>query len=772
MRRKASRAVRVARWRMEPIARSVAKLLFMHRTRLLALGSAVTALLALPAGAQATGSRWTPDSHTKAELVGALSVARSGEPFWIALHLRMEPRWHTYWRTAGDAGGPTQLAWTLPAGVHADSIHWPIPKRLEAAGLVSFAYEDEVLLPVRIDPGALPIGATLPLRAKATWIACDKVCIPGAADVALDVRLGTASTADGLWGPRIDAARAAIPRGLPDGWRASARILDAGYELTLTPPTGVKADARGVVFYPATPDALFHFTHGAPQKPVVRRNAIVLTLARQDGEIASSEVSGLFVREGGWPGGGRAFSAAMGVEGAPVAAAPTVVTSPPMPAGAPALSATPSAGLIAMPGDITSLGAALALALVGGLLLNIMPCVFPVLAIKIMGFAEMAGEDDGRAQRHGLVFGAGVVVTFWVLAGVLLALRAGGAALGWGFQMQSPAFVGAMVVVLFVLALSLTGAVEIGLGLTRLGALEGRRNDYWGSLVNGVLAVVVATPCTAPLMGAALAYAVLRPAAESFLVFTALGVGLASPYVVLPFVPALLHRLPRPGAWMQTLKRVMAVPLFATVLWLGWVFWRQTSTAGLAWLVVAGVSAFVAVKAWEQADLALNARARRTRFAILAVSAATTVLLLSRGARALPAPSTTAAQPYTDRNGLTWTPWSDQQVASLRAAGHPVFLDFTADWCLTCKVNERVTFANDVVRKRLGDGRVALVRADWTTRDSTIGRAVAGFGRSGIPLYVLFPAGTGAPVILPEVLTPSILLAALDRLPKGAAVAR
>ncbi len=752
----------------------------LHRLRLLARTAGI-ALAALPLSLSAQNPRWTPDSHTKAALVGAVSVARAGEPFWVALHLQMEPHWHTYWRTAGDAGGPTQLTWTLPPGVRADSILWPEPKRLQSAGLVSFAYENDVLLPLRIDPGTLPAGGVVSLRAKATWISCEKVCIPGSADVALDVALAAAPTADGLWGPRIDAARAATPPGVLAGWSTAARTIATGYEITLTPPAGTKVDAKGVVFYPATPDALFHFTHGAPQKPTVKGGTLVLTLARQDGEVASGELSGLFVREGGWPGGVRAFSASMPVAGAPVvAAAPTVAAPAPLTgtgnAGASGTSATAGNTLNAATspaGDITSLGAALLLALVGGLLLNVMPCVFPVLAIKVMGFAEMAGEDDRMAQKHGLVFGLGVLLSFWTLAGVLLALRAGGAALGWGFQMQSPIFVGAMVVVLFVLSLSLAGVVEIGLGLTRLGELEGQRHDYWGSLFNGVLAVAVATPCTAPLMGAALAYAVLRPAIESFLVFTALGAGLALPYVVLPFVPGLLHKLPRPGAWMLTLKRVMAVPMFATVGWLGWVFWRQTSDIGLLWLVLGGVAALGATKLWEQADLAPNAKARRLRLAMTVVSAAATVFLVARGARVTPALAATPTAPFTDRYGLTWTPWSDVQVAQLRAAGHPVFLDFTADWCLTCKVNERVTFADAAVKARLGSGSVALVRADWTARDSTIGKAVASFGRSGIPLYVLYPADpTKLGVVLPEVLTPSILLGALDKLPAAATAAR
>ncbi len=747
----------------------------MSVRRLLAPSVALVAALALPALATAQGARWTPDSHTKAQLVGAVSTARAGEPFWVALHLRMEPRWHTYWRTAGDAGGPTHLEWKLPPGVTADTILWPEPKRLEAAGLVSFAYQDEVLLPLRITPGAVTAGSTITLRAKATWIACDKVCIPGNADVALDVPVAATSTGDALWGPRIDAARASIPPGLPAGWTSTAKTIATGYAITLTPPMGTKLNATGVRFYPATPDALFHFTHGAPQTPTVKNGRLVLVLARQDGEVASPEVSGLFVREGGWPGGVAAFSSSMPVEGAPVVAAAALAPATATPiATAPAIGVATTLNAAAAPaGDITTLGAALALALLGGLLLNVMPCVFPVLAIKVMGFAEMAGEDDRMAQKHGLVFGAGVILSFWTLAGVLLALRAGGAALGWGFQMQSPLFVGSMVIVLFVLSLSLTGAVEIGLGLTRLGELEGKRHDYWGSLFNGVLAVVVATPCTAPLMGAALAYAVLRPAFESFLVFTALGAGLALPYVVLPFVPALMHKLPRPGAWMQILKRVMSVPMFATVAWLSWVFWRQTSDIGLLLLIAAGIAGFGVMKLWEQADLAPNASVRRTRVAMAGAGAVLGIVLVSRGSRALPPITAAPTAPFTDRYGLTWTPWSDQQVTQLRAAGRPVFLDFTADWCLTCKVNERVTFADDAVKKRLSDGMVALVRADWTARDSVIGRAVASFGRSGIPLYVLYPAdGTKPGVVLPEVLTPGILLGALDKLPAASTAKR
>ena len=732
-----------------PVARKFAALL-----------AALIGLVPLPS---ARAQRAFVNSHTTASLVSEAGTIAAARPFWVAVRLVMEPGWHTYWRSAGDAGGPTTIAWQLPAGFTADSIVWPLPSRLEVAGLISFAYEHEVLLPIRITPPAAISGSDVVLRGKVAWIACEKVCIPGSADVQVALAAGAAPIVNARWQAPIAAARAASPGPLPAGWRVTAATAGDRYRVTLEAPSAL--DARGVLFYPATPDDLFHFNHGAPQGVSAKGKTLTLSLMRAKGEIAAPRLSGLLVRKGGWPGGAAAYVANMTVEGAPpvVAGATTGATTGTAAAGATtgATTGTAAAGAAAAGTEATlSLGLALLLALAGGLLLNVMPCVFPVIALKVMGFAQMGGENPALVRRHGLAFAGGVIVSFWALAALLLALRAGGSQLGWGFQLQSPWFVGTVAVLLFVLSLSLLGVVEVGVGLTRLGAHEGSREGLTGSAMNGVLATVVATPCTAPMMGAALAYAVLRPALESALVFTALAVGMASPYVVLTWFPALLRRLPRPGPWMVTLKRLLAIPMFATVAWLAWVFARQTGS-GLAPLIAAML--FFGGVAWllARASVAHSTRARTLALAGGTLAAVLGVASMSYASTRTP-PPVVAGATYTDNYGLVWDAWTEEIVASHRAAGRVVFLDFTADWCLSCKVNERIAFASADVQEAFRSGRVALVRADWTARDDRIAAAVASFGRSGIPLYVVYPADASKPyALLPEVLTPGIVLAAL-----------
>jgi thiol:disulfide interchange protein DsbD len=396
---------------------------------------------------------------------------------------------------------------------------------------------------------------------------------------------------------------------------------------------------------------------------------------------------------------------------------------------------------------------ALVFAFAGGVILNLMPCVFPVLSVKVLGFVEQAGQDPARARNHGLIFGAGVVVAFWILAALLLALRAGGESLGWGFQLQSPTIVALLALLLFGLGLSLSGLFDIGLGLTRLGA-AGAGRGYGDSFLTGGLAVLVATPCTAPFMGAALGFALVQPPLAGMAVFTALALGLAAPYVVLASVPGLLRRLPRPGAWMETFKQLLAFPLYATVVWLVWVFGQQVGINAVAVLLL-GMT-LLAFAAWLAGRTGSSRAAMvRTAAVLLALVAAGVSVF---GSRAV------AASPEALATSSAWEPWSETRVAELRAEGRPVFVDFTAAWCLSCQVNERVALSSASVRSAFAAADVALLKADWTSRDAEIAAALEGFGRSGVPLYVLYPADpAGAPELLPALLSPGTVVEAVER---------
>jgi thiol:disulfide interchange protein DsbD len=415
-------------------------------------------------------------------------------------------------------------------------------------------------------------------------------------------------------------------------------------------------------------------------------------------------------------------------------------------------------------GGVGGLPLALAFAFLGGLILNLMPCVLPVLSLKVLGFVKQAGDDAGQARVHGLVFTAGVLVSFWALAGLLLVLRAGGQHVGWGFQLQSPGFVVFLAFLFFLLGLNLFGVFEVGSSLIAAGNIAAGRTGLAHSFWNGVLATVVATPCTAPFMGSALGYGLSQPAAVSLLIFTALGLGMAAPYLVLSVSPRLMSFLPRPGAWMEGFKQLMGFCLMATVVALVWLFGRQGGTDAMA--LVLGALLVAGLGAWLYGRPSATPRRRAIR---MAVSAALVIAGLALGfsqARPDAAARTTggAADPR-------WEPWSEARLAGLRAQGKPVFVDFTAAWCLTCQVNEKMALDTREVVDRFESEGVVLLQADWTTGDERITQALASYGRQGVPVYVLYGREPGgAPHLLPEVLTPGVVFAALDRVlgPKSA----
>ena len=659
--------------------------------------------------------------QVEAELVAERSALAPGEPLTVALRLKMIPEWHTYWRNPGDSGEPTRLEWRLPPGFEASEIYWPHPRRLPAGPLMNYGYEGEVLLLSRIvPPRDLAPGTSVTLAARAFWLVCSREhCIPEGGEVSLTLPVASDPGEDPRWAKPIAAARAALPAppAALAAWTLAARGEAGGVTLTVVPPPDVAL--RELVFFPFEQGKI---EPAAPQ-PLARGDGgyrLKLAAAVQPvGEFA--RLSGVLVSPEGF---GAATPARAVTIDVPIAG---VVT----PAPAPASAGRANLGLIF----------ALAFAFAGGVLLNLMPCVLPVLSIKVLGFAGR--HDDARTRRrHGLAYGAGVVASFWLLAGALLGLRALGSELGWGFQLQSPVAVAALALFFFALALNLSGVFEIGVLLPdRFAAWRARRPalDWFGS---GVLAVIVASPCTAPLMGAALGYAVGESGWRALAVFTALGLGMALPYALLAWFPALLARLPKPGPWMVRLRQALAFPLYGTVVWLAWVLGQQTGLDAVVRLLAALVVLGAAL--W----LAGFPRAR-----VAAVAAAIFSIAI-----AVPAarPGVLAATPDAG-----WQPFSAERVAALAAAGKPVFVDFTAAWCVTCQVNKRLVLGHDDVLAAFRTRGIELVRADWTRRDDEITRALAALGRNGVPVYVLYKPGR-APVLLPEVLTRERVLAALD----------
>jgi thiol:disulfide interchange protein DsbD len=681
-----------------------------------------------------------PSPHSDAALVTDAAALRPGEPFDVALRLTMDPGWHSYWRNPGDSGLPTEIAWTLPPGFEADPVRWPYPERIEVTPFVSYGYSDEVLLPVRITPPAELSAGEVTLEGKATWLICADVCLPAEGEVRLTLPVGEGSAADAGAAVAMEAARARLPLESRD-WSVRAEAEAEGYHLHVAPPPGWSGGLDGAYFFADTAAVV---QHAAPQRVERKDEGYLLYVPRSEyARAPAARLSGVLVApEGATFADGRR---ALAVDVPVVQTASAAATS----------EASASLGF----------GLTLLLAFLGGLLLNLMPCVFPILSIKILGFARGRADEPATIRRHGLVFGLGVLVSFAVLAGLLLALREAGEEVGWGFQLQNPWIVAALALLMFGIGLNLAGVYEFGLRLASAGGRLDRHEGLGGAFLSGVLATVVATPCAAPFMGAALGAALTRPTPLAVLVFLTLGLGMALPYVLLSLFPGWLGRLPRPGAWMETLRQALAFPMFLTAVWLVWVFGVQTGLNGAALLLVAFT--LVGLAAWLVGRWGTHVVTRRQRVVTRATAALAVLLAVAAVGGAIR--QEPAAPSVGEVESGLWAPYEPAVVARLVADGQPVFVDFTAAWCLSCQANKAVALSTGAVERAFDEKGVARFRADWTNRDPVITAALEAFGRSGVPLYVLYPGGGAAPRVLPEILTPGLVLDALDDLPTAVA---
>jgi thiol:disulfide interchange protein/DsbC/DsbD-like thiol-disulfide interchange protein len=705
------------------------------RLLLAALIAAATAWWS-PAAGQSLPRFGAPEPHVAAELVSATDAVVPGKPLTLGLKLTHEKDWHTYWLVPGDSGLPTRIEWSLPAGFEAGPIEWPHPKRMPTGPLVNFGYEGETLLlaTVRV-PDNLPAGSTVTLSGKAEWLECKDVCIPADADISVTLPV-RANAGPSKWAALFTQTRAKIPQ-LAGDISAQGTIDDNRIRVALTLPAGKTLDR--VEFFPLQEGQI----EPAAEQVLAREGdaaAIYLTTATP-APVNLKQLAGVVVANGGpgRPGGWTAI-----VE-APVTAGTVAMVGS---------AAGTAGGALAAPG--MSLVAALGFALVGGLILNLMPCVFPVLSLKLLGLAQHR-THSGPLAAHGLAFSAGVVLSFVLLASLLIALQQAGTALGWGFQLQTPWVVAGLTVLFFMIGLNLLGTYEFtfgsSLGNTQAADALTAHSDWRGSFGTGVLAVIIASPCTAPFMGAALGYAITQPAAVALSVFAALGVGMALPYLLLTLFPAWLAKLPRPGRWMELFKQFMAFPMFATCVWLLWVLAQQVDAGGVA--LALGVLVAIGFALW-----ALGV-AQRGSYVFRWVALAGGVVAVLTFAPIATSESVSAGV----RSAATgqWVDWSPEKLAELQSDGKAVFVDFTAAWCVTCQVNKRVALNGERVQQRFASDNVVQMRADWTNRDPRITQALAQFGRNGVPLYVLYDR-RGAPTVLPELLTEGTVLAALDAL--------
>jgi thiol:disulfide interchange protein len=695
-------------------------------------------LLFVSSGALALSGNTVATDNVKARLVSEVAAVGPGQAFWVALEFDIRDGWHTYWRNPGDSGEPTKLAWQLPPGFTAGDIVWTTPHRFEIAPLVNYGYAKHAVHLVQITaPKDLKTGAPLSIAAKASWLVCSDVCIP--ADANLQLTIPASAGAGG-----IDPAAAALfsmARGeLPSAQPAptSARISGDKLIITLGGEWGATlSQITSLSFFPYDEGGIEYAT---PQTLTRTKEALELSMKIGYQPPKAGAIRGVLV--------------ATEKNGAQTDSVPIEIAADFSGAGADQLKAGPRFAPVTKTNQEPehSLPTLLLFAVLGGLILNLMPCVFPVLSIKALSVMEQAQKHPAAVRAKGLVFAAGVIVSMLCLAGVLLVLRAGGEQLGWGFQLQSPLFVTLLVYLLLAVGLNLSGVFEVGGGLAGVGDNLTQGDSYSASFFTGVLATLVATPCSAPFMAPAVGAALTQAPINALCIFAALGVGISLPFVLLSFAPWMRRVLPKPGAWMDTLKQVFAFPVYATAAWLLWVVAQETSPFGLG-AALAG-SILIALAAWSfQKSRSTAGGGRVAVIATAVISLLLAIILPVRFADvAAAAPGETAqAQPGIDE----WQPYSAAKVAELSAAGRPLLVNFTASWCLTCLVNERNAFADAAVQEIFHDKKVVLMKGDWTNRDPAITKALAAFGRAGVPLYLVYNAkpGSSEPLVLPQLLT-------------------
>jgi thiol:disulfide interchange protein len=678
--------------------------------------------------------------NVRSELVSEVARVKAGEPFWVGLRQTIRPKWHTYWKNPGESGLPTEITWYLPEGAKADPIVWPAPTLFDIGGIINYGFKDESVLLVRITPPATLTGP-LTLVAEANWLVCEDVCIPEEGKFELVLPSGTAaSSAPPATRALFEQARRAVPTASP--WPARYGLSKTGDPTLLVEAKGLKPDAIGdVYFFPAEwgPVATM-----ARQTATVTQEGIRIPLKKGDAKTALPvELAGTLVLTETTADGKvkQAFDLSARLDPAFVPAAIASLAN-------------------AVGAEQLSLVQALLFALLGGLILNLMPCVFPVLAMKAAAFARLAGHERSEMRRDGLAYTAGVLASFAIMAGIVIAIRASVGEVNWGFQFQSPVFSLLIAYLFFVIGLNLSGVFEVGSRLAGVGQGLASRGGTTGAFFTGVLAVIVATPCTAPFMAAALGFALSQPAPATVAVLLAMGVGLALPYLALSMTPALQRLMPRPGPWMDRLRQFLAFPMFASAVWMIWVLTQQTGADGV--LYALGGMILIAFAIWL---LRLDSGASAGTWVRRGVAAAAVLLAFAATLKLDDSPATAASASGGQSAGVSFEGWerfSRARMAEAVAAGKPVFVDFTAAWCITCLVNERVALDVPAVRRAFEQAGVVKLKGDWTNRDAEITGVLKELGRAGVPLYLFWEPGADRPKILPQVLTESLVLSELS----------
>lgn len=692
------------------------------------------------------GSSSVQSEQVKADLlVHAPEGAAPGKHLWLGLQLQHAKDWHTYWQNPGDSGLPTQMEWQLPTGVTAGAIEWPTPKKFPLGPLANFGYDGTVLLPVRITLPANWSGQALSVGLTATWLACRTECIPEEGQFRISVAASLPTTQHGM---RFEEAKSKKPLAIAN--KSSQSNVEGQFISFSSSDFPDAWYGKSLTFFPESPNII---EPGAAWQQAWDGKRWTARLPLSSLRTETPTTLDVVVAHNDGLAHGQPAPAGVRLT-VPVAGTWPAVTAPGSEGVSPALAAAleQNAAKVSSPATDIGLWAALLGALLGGVILNLMPCVFPVLAIKVLAFTQHGDAQDPAAaaqvrrshRASGLAYTSGVVVSFVALGGLLVALRAAGEQLGWGFQLQSPAVVASLATLFTIIGLNLAGLFEFGSVLPSSVASLQAKHPTADSFLTGVLATAVASPCTAPFMGASLGLAVGLPTAQALSVFAAIGLGMALPYLLASWVPAVARALPRPGAWMNTFKQFMAFPMLGTVVWLVWVLGQQSGMNGAAALLALLVMLAMLVWAWG-----LTGRTRVWLSALSSLGLAG--LLYSAGPLVVTEDDAPPSTSETTTAQSTWTPWSPQLAAELTQAGRTVFVDYTAAWCVTCQYNKRTTLSHPEVLADFAQRNVALLRADWTRRDPAVTAALAAVGRNGVPTYVLHRPGK-PPTVLSEVL--------------------
>ncbi len=726
------------------LKRLILSTLFIAACALSPWASSQTGLnLGASTGSSGPVSAVVTTNEVRAELMAwAPEGVSAGKPVWLGLQLAHQPEWHTYWKNPGDSGLPTMLEWKLPAGIDAGEIAWPTPKKIPIGTLANYGYENTVLLPVPLTIAPGFNASQLDVKLKAAWLVCRKECIPQEGDFTLSIPLKSSTATNSQ---AFAATFAAAPRPLAGG-NSDIQVGNDGMRISLA---GLPAALQGktLAFFPETGNVT---EPAAPVKQSWQGDRWTAQVPLTPHRTESPTVMPLVVAFND-----LAYRLEVPVTGSWPAPAAAVQIPPALDA---ALKANAAVGAAPVPpkssGAPLGLLAALVGALLGGLILNLMPCVFPVLAIKVVGFVQVKNRADRAAS--GFAYTAGVVLSFVALGALLLGLRATGEQLGWGFQLQNPAVVAALAVLFTLVGLNLAGLFEFGNFLPGRVANVQSKNPTVNAFLTGVLATAIASPCTAPFMGASLGYAIGLPAVQALAVFGTIGVGMALPFLAASLVPGVAGLMPRPGAWMVTFKQLMAFPMFGTVAWLVWVLGQQSGIDGAGALL--GFLVLMALGIWA---LSLPGRARPV---IATVSIALGALFVWAAAPNIIKPLALAeVQASTAAGSADWQAWEPGRVEQLTAQGQSVLVDFTAAWCVTCQYNKKTTLSDSAVLADFAAKNVALLRADWTRRDPAVTAALSQLGRSGVPVYAIYKPGR-APVLLSEILSVEDVRAELAKL--------